>query len=191
MGTVMVFVDDAVRGTLPRVCAKDGVATGDHMIVRDELGDRAGLGVAWLLLLAGPVGWVGLLIIAMARSGRGEVLTVQVPMSTAAYERLRSAWRLRRGALVVGVVGGFIAVMALTSSGSSSGDELQSRAIGLIAALAVVGAIVVLFIAEARARRGTVVVDLDASRRWVTLSGVHPAFVAACRTQEQRQHQPT
>ena len=32
------------------------------------------------------------------------------------------------------------------------------------------------------ARRLVVGIDLDASGRWVTLSGVHPAFAAACDT---------
>ena len=32
----------------------------------------------------------------------------------------------------------------------------------------------------------TVEVALDASRRWVTLSGVHPAFVRAVEDQERR-----
>jgi hypothetical protein len=91
MGTALVFVDDAVRGTLPAVCVKDGVPTADQLVMREQLGDRAGLGVLWLLLLAGPLGWLGLLIVATSRSGRGEVLTVQVPMSEPAYQRLRAA----------------------------------------------------------------------------------------------------
>jgi hypothetical protein len=36
-------------------------------------------------------------------------------------------------------------------------------------------------------RRGAMVsVSLDASRRWVTLRGVHPAFATACRDHEQQ-----
>jgi hypothetical protein len=189
MGQVAVFVDDAVRGTLPAVCAKDGVPTTDQMVVQDELGDRAGLGVAWLLLLLGPVGWLGLLIMFVSRGGRGEVLTVRVPMSGPAYERIRSARRLRWVALAVGVISGAMALWALASSGS--GDNLAARAIGLMAASALIGSIIALFTADIRTRRATVEVDLDASRRWVTLSRVHPAFVAACQAQVQRQAQRT
>jgi len=60
MSNVTVFVDDAVEGTLPAVCARDGVPTDSSLRRHDDVGDRAGLGVAWLLLLAGPIGWLGL-----------------------------------------------------------------------------------------------------------------------------------
>lgn len=181
-----VFVDDAVRGSLRPVCVKDGVATADHLVVREELGDRAGLGVAWVLLLLGPLGWIGLLLISAGRSARGEVLTVQVPMSEAAYQRLRAARRLGRNALIVGVVATIVAAMTL---GPALGDPgaPASRTLALVACLTLVGAIITRGMAEHRGRKATVQVDLDASRRWVTLSGVHPAFAAACEAHEQRQ----
>lgn len=192
MANVMVFVDDAVRGTLPGICVKDGVATSDKLVIRDEAGNRAGLGVAWLLLLLGPPGWVGLLLISFARGGRPDVLTVEVPMSEPAYRRIQAARRLRRRSLAVGVLAGFLALVALTSSpgatstgpGASSGGGFQGAAIGLIAAAFVVGAVIMLFVADHRATNATVQVDLDASRRWVTVSRVHPAFVAACQAHE-------
>ena len=40
--------------------------------------------------------------------------------------------------------------------------------------------LVTLVIGSLRFERETVGVSLDASRRWVTLSNAHPAFVAAC-----------
>jgi hypothetical protein len=43
----MVFVYDAVMGRLPGVCVKDGVPTGDQMLVHQTVGYQ-GLGVAWL-----------------------------------------------------------------------------------------------------------------------------------------------
>ena len=49
MASVMVFVDDAVRAELPHVCVKDGVPTRDALSINQEVGNRAGLGVAWLL----------------------------------------------------------------------------------------------------------------------------------------------
>lgn len=187
MAQVTVFVDDAVRGTLPGICAKDGIPTADRIVVRDELGDRAGLGVAWLLLLAGPLGWLGLILISVARSGRREVLTVRLPLCEAAYQRMRGARRLRRWAVVVGVLGGVLALVAMTAPADSPGDAAPLRVIGLLAGLAVIGAIVALFLADRRLRGSTVGIDLDASRRWVTITAVHPAFAAACQAQEQQQ----
>jgi hypothetical protein len=187
MADVMVFVDDAVRGTLPGICAKDGVPTSDGLTLHSELGDRAGMGVAWLLLFAGPLGWLALLLISASRGGRREVLTVQVPMSEPAYQRRRAAQRMQNLWLAGAVVGAVGALVALASSdGSPLGRALAFLAIGVVA-VSVVG----LISNERHLRRERIVVDLDASRRWVTLGGVHPAFVAACRAHEQRQAQRT
>lgn len=189
MATVTVFVDDAVRGTLPGVCVKDGVPTRDSMTVQDVMGDRAGLGVAWLLLLLGPLGWIGLLVMLVSRGARGEVLTICVPMSEGAYQRLRAARRVRAVAVTVVIAG---SIAALWFAGTPTGGGLSSAKVLAIASVtaAVVG-LVVLLVADHRARHGTVGVDLDASRRWVTLSGVHPAFVAACEAHEQHQSRRT
>ena len=185
-----MFVDDAVRGSLPQVCVKEGVPTADQLVVRDELGDRAGLGVAWVLVLLGPLGWIGLLLISISRGARGEVLTVQVPMSEAAYQRLRAARRLGRNALIAGVVATIVAATTLGSAVADSSAPV-ARTIALLACLTLLGAIITRFVADRRASSATVHVDLDASRRWVTLSRVHPAFVAACEAHELRQHQRT
>ena len=95
MASVTVFVDDAVRGDLPPVCSRDGVPTRDSLGRNEEIGNRAGLGIAWLLLLAGPLGWLGLILISASRSGRAEQLHVRLPMCEAAYQRMRGARRLR------------------------------------------------------------------------------------------------
>ena len=111
---------------------------------------------------------------------------VKPAMSEAAYQRLLSARRLGRNALSVGVVATIVAAMTL---GPALGDPgaPASRTLALVACLTLVGAIITRGIAEHRGRKATVQVDLDASRRWVTLSGVHPAFAAACEANEQRQ----
>jgi len=190
MGQVTVFVDDAVRGTLPGICVKDGVATADQLVVRDPLGDRAGLGVLWLLLLAGPLGWLGLLVVAWSRGGRGEVLTVQVPMSEPAYQRIQAIRRRRRNALLVIAASLVVALIVLASSGSA-GDASEGKMVALLAAATLVGGVVTLLITDGRLRQAQIGVDLDASRRWVTLYRVHPEFVRACAAQEQRQGQRT
>jgi hypothetical protein len=189
MSQVTVFVDDAVRGRLPGVCAKDGVPTSDSMTVRCEVGDRAGLGVAWVLLLLGPLGWIGLLLIAVSRSGRAVVLVTRVPFSAPAYGRLRAARRLRRIAGAVALVTaplGFLMVVAPSADADSA-----MRALALLVVATLVGAIAVLVVAERRMARASVQIHLDASRRWVTIHGVHPTFAAACASHEQRQGQRT
>jgi hypothetical protein len=44
--------------------------------------------VAWLLVLAGPLGWPGLLVIGAVRQGE-ERITVTVPFRGSAYMRMR------------------------------------------------------------------------------------------------------
>ena len=176
VASVTVFVDDAVRGTLPEVCARDGVPTTDQLRRVEPVGDdRSGFGVAWLLLLAGPLGWLGLLVIAASRSGRVEELRVTLPMSEAAYQRMRTARRLRDRAtlaLMASGVAGLLLLMAQSGPLTRFGALV---ALGLAAA-----ALVAVVIGAGRFRRERIGVRLDASRRWVTLSGVHPTFAAAC-----------
>lgn len=65
MANVTVFVDDAVLGNLPGICVIDGIATADRLTIRRQVSGSAGFGVAWLLILAGPLGWLGLAAIAL------------------------------------------------------------------------------------------------------------------------------
>ena len=95
MTATRVFVDDAVLGRLPAVCARTGVATSDHLVMTVPVGTSEGLGIAWLLILGGPIGWLGLFIYAMAR--RVETLTVQLPYCDTAHAR-SSPLSARRGA---------------------------------------------------------------------------------------------
>lgn len=182
MAEVLVFVDDAVRGTLPPVCVKDGVPTGDSLVINRDFGGSTGLGIAWLLLLAGPLGWLGLLVIATLRSSRSDVLTVQVPLSEAAYERVLAARGLRRRGVGLGVLGGLVMILMLRGLGSPG--TLAVFGVGAVVTLMAMG---MLLIAEHRLGAERVGVELDASRRWVTLSRVHPEFARACRAAEQHQ----
>lgn len=63
---------------------------------------------------------------------------------------------------------------------------------GFVLTLGFIGAAtVVLVTADYRLGKASVGVRLDASRRWVTLGGVHPAFAAACDATTEVQPQPT
>jgi len=149
--------------------------TDDALTFSQQLGDRSGLGVAWLLVLAGPLGWLGLIVISAFRRS-GEFLTVTLPYSEAAYQRRLKAERARRwatGLTVALVIGAFVALVQHTT-------QFRVVAIG-VAVLACVALSSV--IAEGtRVRRTSVRLDLDASRRWLTLHGVHESFVSAVQS---------
>jgi hypothetical protein len=131
------------------------------------------LGIAWLLVLTGPLGWI-ILLFLLSRRG-GETLSVQVPMSDGAYDELRAERRRRNR---VGIGGGAAIVLALVAPTLST--EMQLQPVLLVGAAVLLVAFVVL---GWTADRKTVGVALDASRRWVTLSRVHPAFVTAAEVQ--------
>jgi len=171
-----VFVDDAVRGDLPPVCALDGVPTQDSLGRNEEIGSRSGIGIAWLLLLAGPLGWLGLILISLSRSGRGEQLRVQLPMCEGAYQRMRTARRLRDRSVLALLVATAAGLLLLTAAGGTLLTQFALLAAGGVAVVS----LVTMVIGSFRFDRANVGVSLDASRRWVTLSNVHPMFVAAC-----------
>ncbi len=176
MVEVTVFVDDAVRGTLPDVCAKDGVTARGRFRVTREVGRSNRVGIAWLLVLVGPLGWLALLY--MLTRDSGERLDVLLPYSEDAFERFTAARRLRtRGVVSAIVVGTALLLLAMWA---------QLGAPGLLIAFVVTAVLLgMAAVADMRMERASVRVNLDASRRWVTLSGVHPAFAAACRDREQ------
>jgi hypothetical protein len=171
VATVTVFVDDAVLGRLPSVCVKDGIWTNDRLTLSQDVGGRAGLGVAWLLVLAGPLGWIGLLLIAATRQNN-EALTVTLPFSEAAHLRLSKAQRARSQAMWVTLaafVAAFVSLLFRT---------IDFRLLALALAVVVAGALIKAVIETFAVNKAGVRLSLDASRRWVTLSGVHPDFEA-------------
>ena len=170
MAAVSVFVDDVVRGRLPLVCAKTGRPT--DLVIRMQRPVKGGISgpALVLLLLLGPVGLVALVVLAIVAPGV-EYLTVRLPQTPAAYQRERQLERFRLAALVLGVASLPLALFR----------------VGMFPALWV--AVGVAFLGAAAALHGMVRgqaigVSLDASRRWVTLTGVHPAFVSAVNRQE-------
>lgn len=174
MAEVTVFVDDAVRGHLPAICAKDGVPADGRLRVSEEIGRSNRLGILWLLLLLGPIGWI--VLVFLMSSDVGEQLKVELPFSDPAYDRIVEARRLRRWAVAIGAFGGF-GLLVLTAL-------LRLGPIGLVLTFAlIIAAIAGALVAEHRLGQASVGVSLDGSRRWVTLSGVHPVFAAACQEQ--------
>jgi hypothetical protein len=170
MSQATVFVDDAVLGRLPPICIKDGIPTTDTLVVSAPVTDGTGLGVAWLLVLAGPLGWLGLIVIGAMR-GRPGTLTVRLPLSEAAYRRLRSA---KAQLWPFALATPFLLVAALLALGHHTPLVAVGLAIGTV--LTAVGWALALY----RIRACSVRIDLDASRRWVTFSGVHPRFAERC-----------
>jgi len=168
MAEVTVFVDDAVLDHLPAVCVKDGLQTDDRLTVSQDVGGGTGMGVAWLLVLAGPIGWIGLFFMAAAR--RGEVLTVTLPLCEADHLRWKGHVRARWQATLVLASAFLVALVALAH------QTTDSRLLAFGFALLAAGALVKAIIESSRVRRSMVRFGLDVSRRWVTMWDVHPNF---------------
>lgn len=175
MSAAQVFIDDAVRGRLPDVCVKaGGSAGGSKLTIRQEIGRSNRLGILWLLAFAGPFGWI--LLLFLAGRDHGEQLTVTLPWSEAAYEHLRAVKRARTQMLI----GLFAAAAALLVVGAYT----QVGALLIAGAVLLVVGAVAGVVGESRVDKAGVNLDLDASRRWLTIRGVHPDFVEACAAHE-------
>jgi hypothetical protein len=170
MAAVSVFVDDAILRRLPLVCAKTGKPT-DQVIrmQRPVAGGISGWALV-LLLFLGPIGLVALVVLAILSPG-AEYLTVRVPQAPEAFDHERRLERSRLASLIAGV-----ALLAMGALGVGMFPVLW-----LVAGLAFLGAAAALHGKVLGERIG---VSLDASRRWVTLTNVHPAFVAAAQRED-------
>jgi hypothetical protein len=170
MAAVSVFVDDAIRGRLPLVCAKTG-KPADLVIRMQQPVGRQSLGLLWLLVLLGPLGWVAVVLLSVCMPGP-EFLTVRVPQSQAAYDRQKSLGRWRLAAFAAGVL--VIPIYGLIR-------PVMFPALWMLAAAALLVAGIVLHTMFERQQIG---VSIDVTRRWVTLTNVHPRFVAAVEAQQ-------
>ena len=170
MAAVSVFVDDAVRGRLPLVCAKTGEPADLVIRVRQPIGGGPA-SMAWLLLFLGPPGWMAFVLVSILGSGQ-EYLTVRIPETDASYNREKQLQRFRLAAIVAGVAVPLYGLTVLR--GMLPEMWLAAGATFLVAALAL--HVIVL--------QQNIGIRLDASRRWVTLRGVHPNFVHAVQMQE-------
>jgi hypothetical protein len=169
MAAVSVFVDDAIRGDLPLVCAK----TGEPADVLIRMCQPVGGGLpaaAWLLLLLGPMGIVILVVLALGWPG-AEQLTVRIPETEASFARERQLERWRLAALGAGV---FVPLYGALSNAVLPGLWLALGAAFLITAAAL----------HVMVWRQSIGVSIDVTRRWVTFTGVHPAFVEAVNRQQ-------
>jgi hypothetical protein len=181
MAETTVFVDDAVLGHLPEVCVKHGDATEEWVVLSRPVGTSS-LGVLWLLLLAGPFGIVALLILSASRS-RDDLLTVRLPCCQVITRQFNAA---RRSRWIAGLGLLAIAVLALIS--------LSHGTAGLwpyVSSFLVVGGVLALaeMVRDTMiCRRSMVGIALDASRRWVTLRGVHPGFRSAVESDPDIRH---
>ena len=173
MSTATVFVDDAVQGHLPMIGVTDGApAEGLHRI---HLTIGGPSGWLWLLIFLGPVGWIAL--VALAAFGSGRRFTVRLPYTHAA---LRHEQTQLRAAVVAGLVlAASVITWIVAMAGPSPRSNVRETLVLLLGVTAIVALIATLTFAArySMARPG---IDLDASGRWVTLSGVHPAFASAC-----------
>jgi hypothetical protein len=163
VASVTVFVDDAVQGHFPDVCVSSG-APADRMARFEQ---RIGGSSPALLLLVflGPVGWLLLLLL----SGRGERLEVVLPVSNEVTERWRRLKQYRR--IAVGTLA--LAFLNLLLNGPS------------LTSLVLVAATAAWALAcHARMAFDGIGIHLDASRRWVTLKGVHKSFAASVRSEQ-------
>jgi hypothetical protein len=172
MARVTVFVDDAVRGALPPVCVRTGSPATTHAAVDSRVGGASPLAV--LLIFLGPIGWIALLVLG----GRSETLVARLPVSDA-VEHLWERWRRVRLAAAAAVVAG-LALLAVTA-----GSPGWMRVSLLVAGAGFAGTV----FAGVRLWLCGVGVDLDASRRWVTLRGVHPTFVEGVLRREAGQRE--
>lgn len=194
MTAVMVFVDDALTGRFPEVCAKTGRASNGWLTLTAEVRKRRATGWLWgigIVLLAIPVLWyflavylavLGLISIVMAVVG-DEALTVQLPWTEDAHQETVASLGKQRTATAVAVAGLIIGPLAF---------QLTGR--WFLGGILIVAGIVAAALAVSWSRQRhyqQVVATLDASRRWVRLDGVHPGFVAAVLAQNSTASRPT
>lgn len=166
--TARVPLDAALVGQLPPVC----VMTGERADGNASLVVPRSLGIAWALLLAGPVG--ALVLVALTPRLRVRYV-VKVPMSAAAFDRWYQLRAQRLWCTALGVVGA-LAAFATIPIGPISG----------VLALASLGALFAAASAHARLPWAQPILTVDAPGRVLTMRGVHERFVQLALGQEAR-----
>ena len=169
MAAVSVFVDDAIRGQLPDVCIKTGRPA--ELLVRSSHPAGGGsLGLLWLLVLLGPPGWLGLVLLSFMVPGQ-ERLTVRLPYTEAAWDRARAERRCVGLFLLLTLAA---AVLAVARIGPF---PLLWPVLGATFLVAGCSLWALIWFRDTG-------VYLDGSRRWVTLTRVHADFARAADLQD-------
>jgi MFS family permease len=173
-----VFVDDAILGDLPLVCAKTGKPADFLVCIRHTVGGGIP-GWVWFLLFLGPVGVVALLLAALFCPGV-EYLTVRIPETQASHQRERLLERWRLACLGAGVASPFL--LGLAGAGMFPLMWLALTVAFFAAATLITWML----------WRQSIGVSIDVTRRWVTFTNVHPAFAEAVSRKESlsRRYQP-
>jgi len=168
MAAATVFVDDAIRGDLPPICARTGEPADLLVRIRQPVGGGIPWYV-WMLFLLGPLGVGAFVLMALFAPG-AEYLTVRVPRTEASFARERrlALWRLMY--LGAGLAVPFLGVLELHTF------PALWLAAGAGCLLAAGGLTCVLWYQS-------IAIGIDVTRRWVTLSNVHPAFAEAVNRQ--------
>lgn len=177
-----VRVDDFVVGDLPMVCVRTGAAA-DGLVATES--DESAFQPWWLLLLfLGPVGIVGIVLLAtLAR--RPARIGGSLPMTRAALDEHNRLARIGNWAWGIPVVGGLTGFYLMVVARRS--DGLAAAGLGALL-VALVGGFVTLLVVGALARRASVSVRLDGTGRWVEVGNVHPDFVTAVDRRNRERH---
>ena len=189
---VRVFVDDAVQGRFPRVCARTGGESDGWLTIDAIVGRSTSISTVpmiLLLLFGGPIGWAVLLLFNTGHPG--ERLEVTVPWTVDVQAEIVELRRRRRLAWMTAAAGVAVLVGAMVDSVGASSPSLTLRVVMAALVVTTVAAGAVALTGQWRIRQQTVGVALDASHRWVTLTNVHPAFARAVRREQQGRPQPT
>lgn len=181
-----VFVDDATLGHVPNICVKSGEPADGMLPIHTSLQRFNPL---WLLLiLLGPVGWIVLVVVAL-RGTSGEAFEARLPMTVGVMERyVRSRRRLARAwtALFVAVIAVPVMLIVSMRTAPAGADPSPGPSAFVWVPLCLAALAVLSFMLHAwlESRYTNVDIELDASRRWVTLHDVSPEFADAMQAQQ-------
>ena len=156
-----VALGDALIGRLPPVC----VMTGEKAHGYAPFVVPKRLGIAWALLLAGPI---GVLVLAALFPRLRTRYVVKLPMSATAFDRLQTARAQRVWCTALGVAGLVVAIVARGLG-----------ALSLLIAFASLWSLIVALRAHWRVGWLQPSLSADPSGRWVTLLGAHERFGTA------------
>lgn len=188
---VRVFVDDAVQGRFPRVCARTGRPSDGWLSIDAVVGRSRSMSttaIVLLILFGGPLGWIVVLLFSPGQPT--DRLRVELPWTLDTQTEVVALRQRRRLAWIASVAGAAAAFALVLTTAGGAGWTMSSRAVLVTLVVGAIGAAAVALATEWQIGRRAVGVELDASRRWVTLTNVHPNFARAVRAGQQRRSQP-